>query len=146
MLAFDLHSIKRCVECRGCEQDCPAFKAGKGYDPTLINRDILAGRADEWVASEMIWRCLECHTCTEKCPQNYSWEKVMTAFKAEAIKWSVVPKTVERGIETFLRTGRLGEPRSAARKALGLPDAAADGREDFLRLVEALKVKEHMHG
>jgi len=146
MLFFDLPSIKRCVECRGCEQECPAFKAVKGYDPTRLNREILAGRAMEWFGYEMVWQCLECHTCTEMCPQNYSWEKVMTIFKAEAMRRGLVPKIVVRGIATFLKTGKLGEPKTAVRKALGLPDAAADGREDFLRLVEALGVWDRIHG
>lgn len=146
MLEFDPLSIRRCIECRGCEQDCPAFKVVKGYDPTRVNRDILMGKAEEWVASDMIWQCLECHTCTELCPQNYSWEKVMTQFKAEAMRRGLGPKMVRKGIETFIRTGRMGEPRISVRKGLGLPEPAQDGLRDFQRLVDALGVKGRLQG
>ncbi len=144
MLKFDRASISRCIDCRGCEHDCPSFKTLTGYDPTRINRDILDGKAESWLTSTMIWQCLECHTCTEMCPQNYSWEKVMTALKSEAMRRGLGPKMVRKGIETFLRTGRLGEPRPGARKSLGLPDGPSGGQEDFLKMVDTLKVQERL--
>lgn len=140
-MELDLVAIKRCIECRGCEHDCPSFRFIEGYNPTAVNRDILNGEIEKWIASKMIWQCIECHTCTEMCPQVYSWETVLTRLKAEAIKRGLAPKTVLKGISAFAKTGRLMEPRLSARDKLGLPEIALDGAEDIRRLAESLMVK-----
>lgn len=135
---FDLEAIKRCIECRGCERDCPSFKTIRSYDPTRICRDIVEGDGENWLKSETIWQCLECHTCSEMCPQVYSWEKVMKTLKSKALKIGLAPQMVTRGAELFLKTGRLGEPRLPLREELGLPKAADCGTGDFKKIVEIL--------
>lgn len=131
---FDLAAIKRCVECRGCEHDCPSFIVIESYDPTRMNLDILAGRTEKWLSSEMIWQCVECHACTERCPQKYSWELVFTSLKKEAIGRGLVPEAVSKGYQMFEKTGRLGEPRIPPRKKLGLPEPPRSGYEDLKQL------------
>lgn len=142
MLELDLEVLKRCAECRGCENDCPAFLTLEGYNPYLIVKAILEGRGEEYLDSEMIWQCLECHTCLEVCPQNYSWEKIMTALKKEAIKRGKIPKTVTKGKEAFLKTGRLGDPRIPPREKMGLPEPKKLCFEDFKKLVCACQLDE----
>lgn len=138
MIDLDLVAIKRCVECRGCEHDCPSFKYIEGYDPTRMNKDILNGDLEPWVNSKMIWQCLECHTCTEMCPQTYSWEMVFAKLKSEAIRRSLAPKTVLKGGPTFIKTGRLMEPRLSAREKFGLPAISSDGAGDIRKFSELL--------
>ncbi len=133
-LVFDLTAVKSCVECRGCEHDCPSFKVIEDYNPTLVGRDILAGRAEEWLTHQMIWQCLECHTCTELCPQKYSWETILTQLKKESISRRLAPEAVIKAWEMFVKTSRLGEPRLAPRKKYGLPEPSASGVADLRRL------------
>lgn len=138
MIDLDLVAIKRCVECRGCEHDCPSFKYIEGYDPTRMNKDILNGDLEPWANSKMIWQCLECHTCTEMCPQTYSWEMVFAKLKSEAIRRGLAPKTVLKGGPTFIKTGKLMEPRLSAREKFGLPAIPSDGAEDIRKFSELL--------
>lgn len=139
MLNFDLRRVASCVACRGCESDCPAFVTLEEFNPTRINKAILEGRAEEWLSSPVIWQCFECHTCSEMCPQNYSWETILTRLKQEAMSRGLAPKTVQRGMETFLKTGLLGEPRRAQRTKLGLPEPPAPGIKDFQMILRALR-------
>jgi heterodisulfide reductase subunit C len=132
---LDLAAIKRCIECRGCEHDCPSFKYIEGYNPTVVNIDIINGDTEKWIGSKMVWQCLECHTCSEMCPQTYSWETVFTKLKAEAMKRKVAPKSVLKGISAFAKTGKLMEPRLSAREKFGLPSIAPDGGEDIRMLL-----------
>ncbi|NIN66293.1 MAG: hypothetical protein GTO63_16695, partial [Anaerolineae bacterium] len=46
---FNLSSIERCLECRGCEYSCPVFQALADYDPSALLRDILEGNGEEWL-------------------------------------------------------------------------------------------------
>lgn len=140
MLELDIEILKRCAQCRGCENDCPAYLTIEGYNPCLLVKAILAGKWEELLDSDMIWQCLECHTCLEVCPQSYSWEKVMTALKKEAIKRGKAPKTVGKGKETLLKTGRLGEPRVPPRKKMGLPEPQEVGLEDFKKILCAFNL------
>ena len=135
---LDLVAIKRCVECRGCEHDCPSFKYIDGYNPTVVSKDILNGDIDKWISSKMIWQCLECHTCSEMCPQSYSWETVFTKLKAEAIKRGLAPKSVLKGGSVLTKIGKLMEPRVSAREKLGLPPLPLDGAEDIRKITESL--------
>jgi len=129
--SFNLPAIERCLECRGCEQSCPMFQVLVDFDPNLILRDILEGEIAPWLEREMIWQCLECHTCSELCPQRYSWEDVFTRLKCLAMQQGKVPEMVSRGLDMLRRSGRLGEPRDALRKKLGLPDSPRCGWEEL---------------
>ncbi len=135
---LDLAAIKRCIECRGCELDCPSFRYIEDYNPTVLNKDILNGDTEKWIGSKMIWQCLECHTCSEMCPQVYSWEIVFTKLKAEAMKRKIAPKSVLKGISAFAKTGKLMEPRLSAREKFGLPSLPSDGGEDIRKFSESL--------
>jgi heterodisulfide reductase subunit C len=141
-MKFEYKYIERCIECKGCENDCPAFKTFKDYNPIKIYLDILKGNFEKWLESEIIWECMECHTCSELCHQNYSWEKVITTLKNESIKRGLAPKTVKKGIETFLKTGRLGEPKTGARKKLNLPEPPKIGIEDFKKIIKLINIEE----
>lgn len=138
MIDLDMAAIKRCIDCRGCEHDCPSFKYIEGYDPTALNKNILEGDIEKWIGSKMIWQCLECHTCTEMCPQVYSWEMVFARLKTEAMKRKVAPKSVLKGVSAFAKTGKLMEPRLSARDKFGLPSLPSDGAEDIRKFSELL--------
>jgi heterodisulfide reductase subunit C len=138
---LDFNLLKKCSECGACYDVCPGCLNIEGYDPRAVIRDILAGAHDRWLAHPCLWQCLECHQCIELCYQRYGFENAMTAMRLYAAKKGFAAAQVKRGWDTFVKTGRLGEPALAARKKLGLPEPRKSGKEEFLKLVAAYRGK-----
>jgi Fe-S oxidoreductase len=65
-----------CVECGRCQDNCPAWGAGKALNPkTLILQTraaLLAGKRDarlvEIYTDEVLWQCTTCGACENQCP------------------------------------------------------------------------------
>jgi Fe-S oxidoreductase len=65
-----------CVECGRCQDNCPAWGAGKALNPkTLIlqtREALLAGTRDrklgELYTEEVLWQCTTCGACENQCP------------------------------------------------------------------------------
>jgi Fe-S oxidoreductase len=65
-----------CVECGRCQDNCPAWAAGKALNPkTLIlqtQEALLAGNRDrklgEVYSEEVLWQCTTCGACENQCP------------------------------------------------------------------------------
>jgi heterodisulfide reductase subunit C len=134
---LDLKLLDVCSRCGACYDLCPCCLHIEGYDPRAVITDILKGEFERWLTSKHIWQCLECHHCLEICFQHYGFENAMAAMRTLATKKGLNPPQVKKGWEMFIKTGRLGEPKEAQRKRLGLPEARLSGKEDFLKLVEA---------
>lgn len=117
---FDERSMRTCVECESCANDCPVTQVDEDYKPHNILREILAGRISEVLPGKEIWKCLECGTCTELCPNNFGMAKVIKEAKRLAIDEGFKPPDIEQGIEMFKKTGMLGRPRQRIREKLGL--------------------------
>jgi Fe-S oxidoreductase len=68
LVAFDA-----CVECRRCEEVCPAHAAGSALNPMRLIASLreavcevpLVGGA---VSPETLWACTTCNACVEACP------------------------------------------------------------------------------
>ncbi len=131
---LDYNLLEKCYKCGACYDLCPSCLNLPGYDPRKVIGDILADNYEHWLNSESIWQCLECHHCLEICYQHYGFENAMTALRTLASKRGLTPQQVKRGWDMFVRTGKLGEPQSSARKRLGLPQAAESGKDSFLKL------------
>lgn len=116
----DIETIKRCVECGACKDDCPI--CFEGVDLHGIMKSILEEPIDSLLMSPDIWRCVECHTCVEMCPQVFGMEKAIKVLKHMAIEKGVEPKQVKKTKGLYLKTGRIGEIQKRERKRLGLPD------------------------
>ncbi|MCK5236367.1 MAG: 4Fe-4S dicluster domain-containing protein [Deltaproteobacteria bacterium] len=136
-LNFDL--LQKCLGCGACYDLCPSSLHIEGYDPRAVIGDILQGEHEKWLEHKSIWQCLECHHCLEICYQHYGFENAMTAMRMLATKKGLNPPQVKRGWEMFAKTGRLGEPAMPARKKLNLPEPAASGKEEFVKLYEIYK-------
>jgi Fe-S oxidoreductase len=65
-----------CVECGRCQDNCPAWGAGKALNPkTLILQTqdaLLAGQRDtrlvDVYTDEVLWQCTTCGACENQCP------------------------------------------------------------------------------
>ncbi len=139
---LNLDLLKKCGECGACFDLCPSSLHIEGYDPRAVIKAILGGdkaELDGVLNSKQIWQCLECHHCLEMCYQHYGFESAMTAMRLLATKRGIHPIQVKKGWDMFAKTGRLGEPNMGARKRLGLPEPAASGKEEFLKLFELYK-------
>ena len=130
---LDFNLLRMCDTCGACYNVCPCSLHIEGYDPRAVIRDILAGDYEHHLDTPHIWQCLECHACLEICYQHYGFENAMTAMRALATKKGKNPPQIKRGWDMFAKTGCLGDP-SPQRKRLGLPEAAATGKDEFLKL------------
>ena len=65
-----------CVECGRCQDNCPAWAAGKALNPkTLVlqtQEALLSGSRDrklgEVYSEEVLWQCTTCGACENQCP------------------------------------------------------------------------------
>jgi heterodisulfide reductase subunit C len=137
---ISMDTIKRCVACGACKDDCPVNLTISIDLHALMNR-ILEEPLEEVILSPDIWRCLECHTCIELCPQGFGMEKAIKELKRMAVDRGHEPQLVKKTIDTYMKTGKIGEPSKPQRKKLGLPDAPESGVEGWKNLVKKLKVK-----
>ena len=122
---FDQDALRRCLNCGACLNDCPIALSQEDYRPGELIEKLLAGDLSFCLRHEKLWHCLECHRCTQLCPQGYSWEKTLHILKQLAMKEGQVPPSLREGLDRFLKTGRLAEASSSARKRLGLPEIEA---------------------
>ncbi|MEW6674452.1 MAG: heterodisulfide reductase-related iron-sulfur binding cluster, partial [Nitrospirota bacterium] len=136
----DTDTIERCVACEACKDDCPV-NINLGIDLHALMKRILEEPLDEVILSPDIWRCLECHTCIELCPQAFGMEKAIKELKRMAVEKGHEPQLVKKTIDTYTKTGKIGEPSKTQRRKLGLPDAPESGVEGWKRLIKKLEVK-----
>jgi len=132
---FDLESLERCYSCQACLDDCPSTLNFPEFQPDQIIKKVLEGEAEELLTREEIWHCLECHTCFELCPQRYGMETVFTTLKGMAMERGLIPSTVKQAIDTFEKSGKLGEPQKTQRKKLNLPEAPQSGVKEWKEIV-----------
>lgn len=136
MESLNFKLLEQCSKCEACYNICPSCLNLEGYDPRAVIKDILAGQYEKWLEHKSIWQCLECHFCLEMCYQHYGFENAMTAMRLLAAKKGMTPPQVKRGWDMFIKTSRLGEPATSARKKMGLPEAAKSGAEDFKKIMK----------
>lgn len=136
---FDLDALKRCDQCRACDNDCPAALNVPGFEPHEIIAKVLAGELEELLKLPTIWNCLECHTCVELCPQKFGMEQVFTVLKHLAVSKNIVPDTLKSMIDTFKATAKLGQPQATLRKRLKLPEAQTNKIEEWKQFLENYK-------
>lgn len=136
---FDYEVLLHCTQCNACLRECPANLEIEAFAPDRMMKEILAGRAEELINSPRIWYCLECHTCAELCPQVISWEHHIEVLKHLAVERGIMPKALNKGLDTFLKTARLGEPLASARKKFDLPPFPQSGWEDWKQLWQELE-------
>jgi heterodisulfide reductase subunit B len=135
---FNVKELDMCVACRACEADCPVAAVQPGFSPTAIIGEILAGDLDGVIERGVLWSCVECYTCYERCHSRLGMAEVFRALKRLAQRQGDVPPAVTRAYETFLHSGRLAEPREAARAKLGLSPLPASGAEELKEMVASL--------
>ncbi|MBI5188824.1 MAG: 4Fe-4S dicluster domain-containing protein [Nitrospirae bacterium] len=140
LACLSIDTIKRCVACEACKDDCPV-NINLGIDLHALMKRILEEPLDDVIVSPDIWRCLECHTCVELCPQVFGMEKAIKELKRMAIEKGYEPQLVKKTMDSYMKTGKIGEPSKAQRKKLGLPDAPESGVEGWKRLIKKLEVK-----
>ena len=135
---FDLEALRKCYECRACMDDCPSVKLLDKYDPITIMEKVLDGKIEEATEDQAVWECLECHTCTELCPQGFGMEKVFTTLKHLAGEKGNRPSAVQKGLDMFAKTSKIGEPSVAQRKKFNLPETSSSGFTQWKEMIEAV--------
>src|SRR6266550_998807 len=126
---WQLVELDACVSCGRCEQECPAFEAGKPLSPRNVVQDVLRhfetvatvpafGRArrndlaapalvGEVILDETLWACTTCSACVDVCPLGIS----PLGFIMD-MRRSLVADGKLRGspAQALQKTGRTGNP------------------------------------
>jgi Fe-S oxidoreductase/nitrate reductase gamma subunit len=126
---WQLIELDACVSCGRCEQQCPAFEAGKPLSPRSVVQDVRqhfeavamlppirgaerngsARRAlvGEIILDETLWSCTTCSACVDVCPLGISPLGFITDMRR-----SLVADGKLRGspAQTLQKTGRTGNP------------------------------------
>jgi Fe-S oxidoreductase/nitrate reductase gamma subunit len=85
-----LVELDACVSCGRCEDNCPAFEAGKPLSPRDVVQDLVAAlNADgiqanvhgETIAAETLWSCTTCGACADVCPLGISPMRMITDMR-----------------------------------------------------------------
>jgi Fe-S oxidoreductase/nitrate reductase gamma subunit len=126
---WQLIELDACVSCGRCEQQCPAFEAGKPLSPRNVVQDLRqhfetvamvqparsagtdgsAGRAlvGEIILDETLWSCTTCSACVDVCPLGISPLGFITDMRR-----SLVANGKLRGspAQALQKTDRTGNP------------------------------------
>jgi Fe-S oxidoreductase/nitrate reductase gamma subunit len=126
---WQLIELDACVSCGRCEQQCPAFEAGKPLSPRSVVQDVRqhfeavamvlpvgADRRDdsarpalvgEIILDETLWSCTTCSACVDVCPLGISPLGFITDMRR-----SLVADGKLRGspAQALQKTGRTGNP------------------------------------
>jgi Fe-S oxidoreductase/nitrate reductase gamma subunit len=126
---WQLVELDACVSCGRCEQECPAFEAGKPLSPRNVVQDVrrhfetvttvsslgvasendLSGRAlvGDVILDETLWACTTCSACVDVCPLGISPLGFITDMRR-----SLVADGKLRGspAQALQKTGRTGNP------------------------------------
>jgi Fe-S oxidoreductase/nitrate reductase gamma subunit len=124
-----LVELDACVSCGRCEQECPAFEAGKPLSPRAVVQDVrrhfeavtvvpslgAARRKDssgpalvgDVILDETLWACTTCSACVDVCPLGISPLGFITEMRR-----SLVADGQLRGspAQALQKTGRTGNP------------------------------------
>jgi Fe-S oxidoreductase/nitrate reductase gamma subunit len=85
-----LIELDACVSCGRCEDNCPAFEAGKPLSPRNVVQDLVgvmnAAGLDqpvhgEPIAAETLWSCTTCGACADVCPLGISPLRMITDMR-----------------------------------------------------------------
>ena len=126
---WQLIELDACVSCGRCEQQCPAFEAGKPLSPRSVVQDVrrhfdavatvrllgAARRSDfsapalvgDIILDETLWACTTCSACVDVCPLGISPLGFITDMRR-----SLVADGKLRGspAQALQKTGRTGNP------------------------------------
>ena len=133
---FDLRSMRTCVTCESCANDCPVSQVDDSFVPHEVIRRVLSGDVEGLFNGPDIWKCLECGTCQELCPNSFGMIRVFKQAKRMALERGIAPPETVQGIEMFKKTGVLGKAKDRTRTRLGLsPAPASADPEEISRLL-----------
>ncbi len=89
-----LIELDACVSCGRCEDNCPAFEAGKPLSPRNVVQDLVGvmnsrGTNEnvhgEPIAAETLWSCTTCGACADVCPLGISPMRMITDMRRHLI-------------------------------------------------------------
>jgi CoB--CoM heterodisulfide reductase subunit B len=132
----DMVALRKCLECRACEDVCAAHRTDEAYSPFQLMEAIVEGRIEEALQHPHVWHCLECYECRERCFQRFGMVEAMKALKHLAIERGLAPKAILSGLDSFRKTGRLTKPSKAQRQKLGLPDVPEAGVDELQAVLD----------
>jgi Fe-S oxidoreductase/nitrate reductase gamma subunit len=111
-----LIELDACVSCGRCEDNCPAFEAGKPLSPRDVVQDLVAvmnagdfGRSVHGgpIAAETLWSCTTCGACADVCPLGVSPVRMITDMRRHLIGEGALRGSPAAALQ---KTDRAGNP------------------------------------
>jgi Fe-S oxidoreductase/nitrate reductase gamma subunit len=131
-----------CVSCGRCEDQCPAFEAGKPLSPRNVVQDLVGimnsrGTTEnvhgQPIAAETLWSCTTCGACADVCPLGISPMRMITEMRRYLIGEGSLRGSPAAALQKTDRSGNpWGMPPSDRLSwAAGLDVPLASERGDF---------------
>jgi Fe-S oxidoreductase/nitrate reductase gamma subunit len=111
-----LIELDACVSCGRCEDNCPAFEAGKPLSPRNVVQDLVAvmnagdfagNLHGEPIAAETLWSCTTCGACADVCPLGVSPVRMITDMRRYLIGEGALRGSPAAALQ---KTDRAGNP------------------------------------
>jgi Fe-S oxidoreductase/nitrate reductase gamma subunit len=111
-----LIELDACVSCGRCEDNCPAFEAGKPLSPRNVVQDLarvmnVRGTNEnvhgEPIAAETLWSCTTCGACADVCPLGISPMRMITDMRRYLIGEGQLRGAPAAALQ---KTDRVGNP------------------------------------
>jgi Fe-S oxidoreductase/nitrate reductase gamma subunit len=111
-----LIELDACVSCGRCEDNCPAFEAGKPLSPRNVVQDLVAvmnaGDLErnvhgELIAADTLWSCTTCGACADVCPLGVSPVRMITDMRRFLIGEGALRGSPAAALQ---KTDRAGNP------------------------------------
>jgi Fe-S oxidoreductase/nitrate reductase gamma subunit len=111
-----LIELDACVSCGRCEDNCPAFEAGKPLSPRNVVQDLVKAMSagdftrnvhGEPIAAETLWSCTTCGACADVCPLGISPLRMITDMRRYLIGEGALRGSPAAALQ---KTDRVGNP------------------------------------
>jgi len=135
-----------CVECGGCDVECPVSAAQEGFKPYNVPVQVSEGGIRGLLRSGAIWACTSCFACGEGCRAAMPpYEVIETLQNLSARIGYHFPDECKSSDKSILRSGFIQRP--GALKSVELTRLTSEGLElpqvpsppDLPRFKEALR-------
>lgn len=115
--------ISKCIQCGICTATCPVASVSDRYRPRKLIQQILIGKREEVLQSDIPWFCMTCRMCEDRCQEGVSPADIFQAVRHLAIEEGFVPDVFRSTADIVFRDGWL--------LADSYSDFIEDDREDL---------------
>lgn len=100
-----------CLECGGCDVECPVSAVHRGFKPYDVPIQLLEGKIRDILRADAIWACTNCYACGEGCEAGMPpYEVIETLQNLSARIGYHFPDRYKEYNKSILRSGLIQRP------------------------------------